>query len=127
MNLEIRKYPPERDYEILSEIIKAEGEEWAPYLDQKYRTALRNSITYVATLEDSICGYARSMEDHGYYIWILDLLVAKKFRGNAIGRKLMETLVNEYPDYEVYVMSDVDDYYQKLGYKNEGTIFCVKK
>ena len=127
MNFEIRKYHPEKDYEPLSEIIKSEGEEWALYLDQKYKTALQDSITHVVTLGDSLCGYSRSMEDYGYYIWILDLLVANKFRGHELGRKLMESLVNEYPDYEVYVMSDVDDYYQKLGYKKEGTIFRVKK
>jgi hypothetical protein len=32
----------------------------------------------------------------------------------------------DFPNQPVYVMSDVDPYYEKLGYRREGSIFEVK-
>jgi hypothetical protein len=37
----------------------------------------------------------------------------------------MEQVCKEYPEQTVYVMSDVDPYYEKQGYQKEGTIFIV--
>lgn len=38
----------------------------------------------------------------------------------------MERVCQDFPDQPVYVMSDVDSYYEKLGYIREGSIFRVK-
>ncbi|MBD81287.1 MAG: GNAT family N-acetyltransferase [Crocinitomicaceae bacterium] len=126
MNIEIRKYDPLKDNNGLLEIIKSEGEEWKDYLNPKYRKVLEGSITYVAQIEEQICGYSRSINDSGLYIWIIDLLAHKKYRGHTIGKKLLECLIAAFPGQDVFVMSDVDEYYKKLGYKNEGTIFKVE-
>jgi len=125
MNIEIRAYDRSKDHDELLEIIKSEGEEWKEYFDPKYQEVLEQSITYVAYSEKKLCGYSRSINDHGLYIWVIDLLVDKKYRGNSIGKKLMECLLTNYPNQDVFVMSDVDEYYQKLGYKKEGSIFKV--
>jgi hypothetical protein len=37
----------------------------------------------------------------------------------------MECIYEDYPEQIVYVMSDVDKYYDKLGYRCEGSIFEV--
>jgi len=39
----------------------------------------------------------------------------------------MECIYEDYPDRIVFVMSDIDEYYKKLGYKREGSIFEVTK
>jgi len=39
----------------------------------------------------------------------------------------MECISKDYPDQNVYVMSDVDEYYEKQGFRREGSIFEVKK
>ena len=113
------------------EMIIAEGKEWACYSDKsvsdKYRLALDNSITYVAYDRDKLCGYSRSIDDCGFYVYVCDLLVMPMYRGRKIGRKLMECICTDYPNRIVYVMSDVDEYYKKQGYKREGSIFEVKK
>ncbi len=127
MNLNIRAYNPDLDYENLMMLIKSEGEEWKDYLKPIYRKALENSITYVAVIGEDLCGYSRSLSDAGIFIWVIDLLVNKKRRGLSIGKRLMDCILNDFPDIDVYVMSDVDQYYQKLGYKNEGSIFKVKQ
>ena len=126
MNIEIKKYNPKEEYEKVLEVIELEGEEWKDYLKPQYQESLARSITYVAYVDDNLCGYSRSMNDYGFYIWVLDLLVAKKYRGNSIGKKLLECVSADYPEQETFVMSDVDEYYEKLGYKKEGTIFKVE-
>ncbi len=37
----------------------------------------------------------------------------------------MECVLAEFSNLDVFIMSDNDGYYEKLGYKNEGTIFKV--
>ena len=77
MNLKIRKYDPTLDYENLMKLVESEGEEWEDYLDPIYRKALENSIVYVALIEKELCGYSRSINDSGLFIWVIDLLVSK--------------------------------------------------
>ncbi len=79
-----------------------EGEEWTYYQGDnraKYVTAMQHSIAYVLLDGDKLCGY---------------------------GRSLMKTICDLYPEDIVYVTSDVDVYYEKLGCEKEGTVFIVK-
>lgn len=126
-----RKYNSASDEEQIMTLIKSEGEEWACYsadtVSCKYRSSLNKSITYVAYEKDVLCGYSRSIEDYGFYIYVCDLLVMPQYRGNNIGRRLMECIYEDFPGYTIYVMSDVDEYYFKLGYKREGSIFEVSE
>lgn len=128
-SMEIRKYELEDEHAVM-QMIKNEGEEWRSYWadenQTKYRHALRYSITYIAVENDEVCGYIRALDDMGFYIYVCDLLVTGKYRGGGIGRHLMERLTMDYPDQTVYVMSDVDEYYQKLGYPIIGSILEVQ-
>ena len=119
MNPKIRKYNPALDYENLIQLIQSEGEEWKAYLNPNYRKALENSITYVAVVGEELCGYSRSLSDSGIFIWVIDLLVDKQYRGHSMGRKLMEQVLKDYPHQDAY------PYYKKLGYSKEGSIFKV--
>jgi GNAT superfamily N-acetyltransferase len=129
--MEIKAYNRGRDEEKLMELIKNEGEAWSCYwaddVADKYKAALAKSITYVAYEGDVLCGYSRSIDDCGFYIYVCDLLVMREHRGKNIGRRLMECLDEDYPDQIVFVMSDVDVYYEKQGYRREGSIFEVTK
>jgi len=126
----IRKYDESQDYEKIKALFKTE-KDWECYTKDnnllKYKESLNRSITYVAYEDEKIIGYCRSLEDYNFYIYICDLLVEKGFRGKDIGKKLMESLLQDYPSYDIFVMSDVDGYYEKLNYGVEGTIFRVSK
>jgi len=39
----------------------------------------------------------------------------------------MEYILDDFPEQKLYVMSDVDAYYEKQNHKREGSIFEVKK
>lgn len=127
MTLLIRKYNKLTDEVQLMQMIREE-DGW-DYADEsmadKYRKTLDSSVTYVAFQGGVLCGYSRSLDDCGFYIYVCDLLVRPDFRGKDIGRKLMECLYQDYPNQVVYVMSDVDDYYEKVDYKRIGSIFEV--
>ena len=126
--MDIRRYCKE-DEQQLFDMIREEGDEWLDYFSsegyKKYIIALASSITYVAYMENILCGYARCRDDDGFGIYVYDLLVKKAYRGNSIGKRLIEQACKDFSDQPVYVMSDVDPYYEKLGYKREGSIFEV--
>ena len=127
--MEIKKYS-KADESLLFDLLVDEGEEWSDYHGaagrDKYKKALESSITYIAYDENLVCGYVRCREDDGFGVYIYDLLVRKTHRGRQIGKSLMERVCQDYPDQPVYVMSDVDPYYEKLGYRREGSIFEVE-
>ncbi|GAB6089394.1 GNAT family N-acetyltransferase [Spirochaeta dissipatitropha] len=129
--MEIKRYNKNRDEDKLMRMIEDEGEDWscysAPENSPRYRAALENSITVVAYEGEELCGYSRSIDDCGFYIYVCDLLVMPKHRGKNIGSQLMECLYSDYPECIVYVMSDVDEYYRKQGYVREGSVFEVRR
>ena len=126
--MEIKKFT-RSDEDALMRLIEDQGEEWTCYstadVAPSYRRALENSITYVAYSDDILCGYARAIDDNGFYVYVCDLLVSLKYRGNGIGRALMESIRVDYPAQTTYVMSDVDEYYEKQRFPREGTVFEV--
>jgi ribosomal protein S18 acetylase RimI-like enzyme len=129
VKMEIRKYTKEDEAAIMK-LIEAEGQGWEYYLttevSEKYKSALVNSITYVAYEGETLCGYSRSINDGGFYIYICDLLVDVRFRGQKIGQKLIEQVCLDYPGQTIIVMSNSDGFYIKKGYHREGSIFRVK-
>jgi ribosomal protein S18 acetylase RimI-like enzyme len=109
--MEVRRYNKQTDEASLLRMIENE-EDW--------------DYAYVAEEKGEILGYSRSLEDWGFCIYVCDLLVRADYRGRHLGKKLMECLHLDYPGLEIYVMSDVDNYYGKLNYKRVGSIFEVK-
>ena len=109
-------------------LIKEEGEDWEIYWGKtntyKYRKSLEKSITYIALANGKICGYSRSLED-ALFIYVCDLLVNEKYRGNGLGLKLMKCIKKEYPNHSVYIMSGNDEYYNTIGCKKEGSIYLL--
>ncbi|MGG5368687.1 GNAT family N-acetyltransferase [Enterococcus sp. AZ196] len=124
----IRPYE-KTDEETLFAMMEKEAD-WSGYCfgegRRKYELALETSLTYLLFEDKKICGYARCREDDGFGIYIYDLLVDTNCRGKNYGRYLMEQACKDFPKQTVYVMSDVDPYYEKQGYQKEGTIFIVQ-
>lgn len=126
--MEIKRYSKSEE-RALFDLLVAEGDDWNDYHGEngrdKYKKALESSITYIAADNSIICGYVRCRDDDGFGIYIYDLLVRKSYRGRDIGKSLMQQVCTDFQDQVVYVMSDVDKYYKKLGFEREGSIFKV--
>ena len=128
--MEIKIYS-EADEMQLFDMMREEGPGWESYFGEtaieKYKKALNVSRTYVAYEDDALCGYVRAKDDEGFGVYIYDLLVKKAFRGRSIGKKLMEQVCAQYQGTTIYVLSEVDEYYEKQGYSRKGSIFEVKR
>ena len=126
--LEIREYKA-TDEENLFDIMREEGLEWKDYWSNipKYKTAMSNSLVFVACEDNEFCGCLRCRDDYGLGVYVYELIVKKSKRGKNIGRALMDKVCAVFPSDTIYVMSDVDAYYEKQGYKKIGSIFEVKK
>ena len=127
--MQIRHYTPP-DEPALFRLLAEAGPDWSAYTLEPGRTcyarALSRSVTYLALEGPDAIGYVRCREDDGFGVYVYDLLVATAHRGRQIGRLLMEQICADYPDQTVYVMSDADGYYEKLGYARAGSIFIVR-
>jgi len=131
MSIQIKRYA-KADEDALFDLIRSEGEEWGDYARdknavEKFKAALNNSIVYAAYSGDTLCGFIRVKDDDGFGVIIYDLLVHKNFRGNSYGRELMRRVCSDFKDATVFVLSDEDGYYKKLGCKKVGTIFDVRE
>ena len=87
-----------------------------------FKSVLLSSETYICISQGKICGYLRALVD-GFGIYVSELYVAPAWRNNGFGRELLKKITQEHPSQIVYVLSDEDLYYEKLGYKRVGSIF----
>jgi ribosomal protein S18 acetylase RimI-like enzyme len=120
----ILKYQEKHELELLA--LLGEEPDWSSFLSidaiDTFKEALRESEAFVCKSHGSICGYLRALVD-GFGIYVSELYVAPKFRGNGFGEKLLAKVKQEHPNQDVYVFSDEDLYYEKLGYKRVGSVF----
>ncbi len=124
----IRAYK-EEDANALKDMLIEEGSGWETYSGSlgwpRYMKALRESVSYLAFDKDRLVGYVRARDDDGFGVYVYDLLVRQSDRGQAIGQALLKHVKTIHKDQTVYVMSDVDPYYDKLGYQKAGSVFKV--
>jgi len=128
--IEVKEYERLADEGRLFQLICNQGEDWSDYWCEsgwaRYKNPLTQSVTYVAYAGDALCGYIRCRDDDGFGVYIYDLLVDKAHRGHKVGALLAEAVCKAYPGKPVYVMSDVDIYYEKQGYEKIGSIFSIQ-
>jgi GNAT superfamily N-acetyltransferase len=97
--------------------------EWSEYLQfkQRYIQALEQSVVFMLMDKDVCIGFIRGKDDSGFGFYVYDLLVRKDNRGHGYGKALIDHVRSLYQP--VYVMSDVDAYYEKIGMTKIGSIF----
>jgi ribosomal protein S18 acetylase RimI-like enzyme len=117
------------DRQKLHQLLLSAGDEWKDYSSpeqfEKYLVAVTSSVTYVMVMDEQIIGYVRVRDDDGFGVYIYDLLVSPHYRSRGYGKQLIDHVKQNYSGQKVYVMSDIDPYYEKLGYIREGSILIV--
>ena len=128
MSISVRRYTHE-DEQALFSLIESEGEAWKCYFEKdnrlRYLKAIKSSVVYVLYDDLKLIGYARVREDDGFGVYVYDLLIDVKARGHRHGHRLMMHIKDQFPNQPLYVMSDVDPYYEKQGYQRVGSVFEV--
>jgi ribosomal protein S18 acetylase RimI-like enzyme len=125
----ILRYQPEHEAALISSI--ENDPDWRAFVSQgtvdKYKKSLRESITYVCYEEGAFVGYLRALHDDGFAVYISELFVVPEWRNRTIGRMLLTKVRAGFSGLRVYVLSDEDAYYEKLGYGKVGSVFEVSE
>ena len=127
--MEIFRYKPEHEDAVISAI--KEDPSWDIFANEKaidnYKKSLGESITYVCYENGELGGYLRALLDDGFAIYISELFVVPKWRNRTIGRTLIAKVKMDFGHLTVYALSDEDAYYEKLGYRNVGSVFEIQE
>ncbi len=122
--MQIDQYRPEHEPQLIT-LLQADPD-WQSFVVEpaidEFRSALLSSATYVLQDDHAVCGYVRAMTD-AFGIYVSELYVAPRFRNLGHGRQLLHRVKSENAGKPVYVLSDEDKYYEKLGLKRVGSVF----
>jgi ribosomal protein S18 acetylase RimI-like enzyme len=120
----VLNYQIEHEVELLALLGDEPG--WNSFLSEyaieTFKEALLESETYLCECEGKICRYIRAFVD-GFGIYVSELYVAPQCRGNSFGAVLLEKVKEANPNQNVYVLSDEDMYYEKLGCRRIGSVY----
>tara|TARA_R110002110_G_scaffold39875_1_gene128193 strand:- start:1062 stop:1439 length:378 start_codon:yes stop_codon:yes gene_type:complete len=120
----ILKYQREHEDELLA--LLGDEPDWSSFVSEgaidRFKDVLLQGETYLCESQGNICGYIRALVD-GFGIYVSELYVAPAYRGNGYGEELLNKVRQAHPNQDVYVFSDEDLYYEKLGYKRVGSVF----
>ena len=62
------------------------------------RRAVENSLPFGLYDGERLIGFARVVTDHATFAWLADVYVLEEFRGEGLGKFLVETVL-DYPDF----------------------------
>ena len=81
---------------------------------EHFKSALAQSETLVCEIEGEVCAYLRAIND-AFGVYVSELYVAPEFRNQGHARALLCALKERFAGNRVYVLSDEDPYYERLG------------
>lgn len=127
--MEILRYKSEHEDAVISAIVK--DPDWDMFTKESsvasYKERLLECVTYVCLENGVFCGYVRALLDDGFAVYISELFVVPEWRNRKIGRALVAKVKKDFEQLTVYALSDEDAYYEKLGYRNVGSVFDIPK
>ncbi len=125
--MHILKYTRDHEDAVIAAIEK--DPDWDMFTNQTslpaYKQRLDDSLTYVCYRADEFCGYVRAIMDEPFAVYISELFVVPRWRSRSVGRTLIKKVKMDFEHLTVYVLSDEDAYYEKLGYRNVGSVFEI--
>jgi ribosomal protein S18 acetylase RimI-like enzyme len=116
----------EREHEVELMALLENEPDWSSFVSEgaidTFKKSLLESETYLCESDGRICGYVRALID-GFGIYVSELYVSPRCRGNGYGAELLDRVKREHPNQDVYAFSDEDLYYERLGYKRVGSVY----
>ena len=105
------------------EFRKAAG--WSLFPLEQAQAGLNNSYVFCLRIDDKPIGLGRIVWDHGYVVYIADVIVLPEYQGNGYGRMIMEKMMSAIrswlkPGYKVMVSllsaQGKEDFYVRFGF-----------
>ena len=99
---------------------------WKEINDEQIARSI-DACDYIVTARygTQIVGMVRCLTDGVYMAYVFDVIVHSKYRGNGIGRKMVEKVINHFETDNNYLMqivllaitADIEPFYRKMGFK----------
>lgn len=111
----------EDDIEEIYNLYKSEG--WGTYTKDLINRLVTKSRWVIAEEDNNIYGLARYLSDDVLSIYLCEIIVSKMFRGQGIGKSLIMEIFNRNANLRIDLLSDNDEFYKKLKFRELGTAF----
>jgi len=128
-------------FNILKGIDKMNIHDIKTLIEQTYWAKDRPIEIIKKSMENSICfgiflnedakqvGFARVITDYATTYYICDVIIDSEYRGNSLGKKLLESIVSdvEFCDLKgILATKDAHGLYAKFGFEKSGNTFMQK-
>lgn len=92
--------------------------------------SIENSICYGVYRDDNMVGFGRVVTDYSTVYWVCDIIIDYKYRGNGLGKKLMENITST-KELEglmgILATRDAHGLYEQYGFEKDPDRFMRKK
>jgi len=82
---------------------------------------LENRQFYIAEIENKLAGFGR-FKSYGEVYELATLGVLENFRGNGIGKKIVEKLISSLHCEEIWITTLIPEYFEQLGFIEDDNI-----
>ena len=103
---------------------------WAENRDiETIKKSIKHSVCYSVYKEERQIGFGRVISDYATFGYICDVIIANEFRGNGIGKWLMEVIVSDERWQGISLVlatADAHKLYESFGFKNTDKLMWKK-
>ena len=100
-------------------------EKWMSFTEEKVTSLFSTKLSHYVVVEENqkILGFARYLTDEVMTTFLAEIIIDKSYRGKGLGQQLIEEIHKKYPLTRIELISEVDGFYQTVGFKPVGTGF----
>ena len=100
-------------------------EKWMSFTEEKVTSLFSKNLSHYGVVEENqkILGFARYLTDEVMTTFLAEIIIDKSYRGKGLGQQLIEEIHKKYPLTRIELISEVDGFYQTVGFKPVGTGF----
>ena len=102
-----------------------QNEKWISFTEEKVTSLFSTNLSHYLVVEENqkILGFARYLTDEVMTTFLAEIIIDKPHRGKGLGQQLIEEIHKKYPLTRIELISEVDGFYQTIGFKPVGTGF----
>ena len=111
------------DFQAIYDLYQTE--KWMSFTEEKVTSLFSTNLSHYVVVEENqkILGFARYLTDEVMTTFLAEIIIDKSYRGKGLGQQLIEEIHKKYPLTRIELISEVDGFYQTVGFKPVGTGF----
>lgn len=102
-----------------------QNEKWISFTEEKVTSLFSTNLSHYLVVEENqkILGFARYLTDEVMTTFLAEIIIDNAYRRKGLGQQLIEEIHKKYPLTRIELISEVDGFYQTVGFKPVGTGF----